>query len=85
MSSILGGSELLAEPDVGSVQYIEACPAGEVRRYGPAGELLEQVLLGRTPPQLVQGDNRIGFACQGPESPPPRAWVQIRSLGEPIR
>jgi hypothetical protein len=36
-------------------------------------------------PQLVQGDNRIEFTCQGAESPPSRAQVQIRLLGEPIQ
>jgi hypothetical protein len=81
----IGGATVEFPMEIPSGQYIEACPAGEVRRYGPAGELLEQLPLGRVLPQLVPGDNRIEFTCQRTESPPPRAQVQIRSLGEPIQ
>ncbi|MDY0165549.1 MAG: hypothetical protein RBS80_03350, partial [Thermoguttaceae bacterium] len=80
----IGGASVEFPVEIPSGSYLEACPAGDVRLYGPAGEPLKEVPLDGQLPQLAEGDNQLEFTCQGPPSPAPRARVSITSRGEPI-
>jgi hypothetical protein len=80
----IGGASVEFPVEIPSGSYLEACPAGDVRLYGPAGEPLKEVPLDGQLPQLAEGDNQLEFTCPGPPSPAPRARVSITSRGEPI-
>jgi len=80
----IGGTSVVFPVALKSGSYLEFTSASDCKLYDERGALLEEVQPEGNAPRLAAGENRVQFACEGPEGYRARANVTVISSGEPF-
>ncbi len=64
--------------------YLELLSSSVCRLYSPRGEILQDIRLTGSMPELKKGDNEVSFKCTSAEGINPRVQVTVISEGEPL-
>jgi hypothetical protein len=68
-----------------SGMYLEFWSASDCKLFGSKGELLKEISIEGTLPNMVTGDNEISFKCDSPKEVNARVQVTIISEGKPLK
>ena len=77
----LGGRTVMFPVEIESGQYLEFRSPSDCKLYGPAGEVLGEVVPQNPPPILESGANQLKFTCEPPIGLNPRARISLISHG----
>jgi len=80
----IGGGKLAFPTVLNSGWYIEFDSMSDCRLYNERGALLKRLSPQGRAPILTAGENRVAFACEGPEGMNARAEVTVISSGAPF-
>lgn len=80
----IGGKTITFPVTMSTGSYLEYRSASDCKLYGPKGELISDVKPRGEAPELVPGNNKVGFNAGAPENLSARAYVTIISQGQPL-
>jgi hypothetical protein len=83
-SLTIAGQTLVFPVEIESGSYLEMNSLSDCKLYGPAGQLLREVVPTGDVPLLASGDNRVTFACDPSGGQRARAAVTVITQGQPL-